>query len=414
MRYLILTISLFSSSFLLGQNFETYYKAAANNNLQLKAVFNQYYSIRERTAQVKLPNPSIALGVFILPVETRLGAQRFKLSATQMFPAFGALKAQKSLINEQGFLKLQEATILRNELYFKLRNIWHQVTAIKAFVRIELQHLKLLEILEQLALQKIETGNGSLADVYQLKIQQNDQKANVDLLKNKLPVLELAFANIIQEDSLPFPATVDTIALRMLTYSEDSLTEWIRRQNPQIGLLAAKKRVTKEKMSVQKTKNRPSYGLGLDYAFLTKRTDADPPQNGQGILMPMFSIKVPIYKTKNQARLKEVAFELIALEYQEAQLMSDLEVQLENTLTNYRAAQINVKRYRKQVDFTQKTLDLLLIQYSVDNKGFDEVLKLESMLLNYQKKLVEYALLQNQSLIRIEQLFAQPLFNEQR
>lgn len=410
MRYLIITICLFSSSFLLGQNFETYYEAAANNNPQLKAVFNQYYSIRERTAQVKLPAPSIALGVFILPVETRLGAQRFKLSATQMFPAFGALKAQKSLINEQGFLKLQEARVLRNELYFNLRTIWHQASAIKALLQVELKQIKLLETLEQLALQKIETGKGSLAEVYQIKLQQNDRKANMDLLTNKLPVLELAFAKIIKEDSLPFPKTMDTIVLRTLTYPEDSLTGWIRRQNPQVGLLEAKKRVANEKMGLQKTKNRPTYGVGLDYAFLTKRTDADPPQNGQGILMPMFRIQVPIYKAQNQARVKEVAFELIALEHQEEQLMDYLEVKLEQALTQYRAAIINLKHYRKQVYFTQKTLDLLLTQYSVDAKGFDDVLKLEAMLLNYQKKLIEYALLQNESLIEIERLFAQPLF----
>lgn len=410
MRYLIITICLFSSSFLLGQNFETYYEAAAENNPQLKAVFNQYYSIRERTAQVKLPSPSIALGLFILPVETRLGAQRFKLSATQMFPAFGALKAQKSLINEQGFLKLQEARVLRNQLYFNLRNIWHQASAIKALIQVELQNMLLLETLEKLALQKIETGKGSLADVYQIKIQQNDRKATLDLLKNKLPALELAFSKIIKEDSLPFPETMDTITLRTLTYPEDSLIQWIQRQNPQVGLLEAKKRVANEKMLVQKTKNRPTYGLGLDYAFLTKRTDANPAQNGQGILMPMFSIQVPIYKAQNQARVKEVAFELMALEHQETQLMDYLEVELEQVLTQYRAAQINLKRYREQVGFTQKTLDLLLTQYSVDAKGFDEVLKLEAMLLNYQKKLVEYALLQNESLIKIEQLFAEILF----
>lgn len=410
MRYLIITVCFLSSTILLGQDFNIYYKAAANNNPELKVVFNQYYSIRERAAQIKLPTPSIALGVFILPVETRLGAQRFKLSATQMFPAFGALKAQKSLINEQGFLKLQEATVLRNELYFNLRNIWHQVSAIKALITVELQNVKLLETLEQLALQKIETGKGSLADVYQIKIQQNDRKATIDLLNNKLPTLELAFAKIIKQDSLSFPETLDTIVLRTLTYPEDSLIAWIRKQNPLVGLLEAKIRVANEKMQVQKNKNRPTYGLGLDYAFLTKRTDANPPQNGQGILMPMFSIQVPIYKAQNQARVKEVAFELIALEYQEEQLLDHLEVQLEQVLTQYRAAQINLKRYREQVRFTQKTLDLLLTQYSVDAKDFDEVLKLEAMLLNYQKKMVEYALLQNQSLIEIEQLFAEPLF----
>ncbi|WP_052595144.1 TolC family protein [Aureispira sp. CCB-QB1] len=411
MRYLIVIICLCIAWSLTGQNFETYYKAAVNNNPQLKATFNQYYSTKERSTQVKLPPPSVALGVFVLPVETRLGAQRFRLGATQMFPAFGALKAKKSLIHEQGVLKLQEAQVIRNQLYFNLRDIWYQASEIKALTNVEWRNLELLKTLEKLALQKVENGQGSLADVYQIKMEQNNRVAKIELLENKLPVLELAFAQLVKEDSLPFPATMDTITLRQLTYPKDSLMVWMRHQNPQMGLLEAQRRVANQKMMVQKTKNRPTYGVGLNYTFLTKRTDANPSQNGQGILMPTFSIQVPIYKDQNQARVKEVVFELKALDYQEEHLMDNLEVQLENMLTSYRAAQINLKHYRAQIAFTQKTLDLLLAEYSVDNKSIDEILQLERSLLNYQQKLIEYSIVQNRALIGLEQLFAQPLFN---
>ncbi|BDS09433.1 TolC family protein [Aureispira anguillae] len=411
MRGIIITMLLLQAWSIVAQNFEPYYQAAAANHPQLKAVFNQYYAIKEQVTQVKLPPPSAALGLFILPVETRLGAQRFKVGVSQMFPAFGALKAQKSLIHQKARVALQEAEIIRNELYFSLRNIWYQTAEVQAMIAVEKESIKLLETMERLALQKIEVGKASLAEVYRLKLKINERKGNLDLLNNKLPALRLAFNLLIKEDALEMPSMGDTIALRTLTYPKDSLVKWIQQQNPKLESLDLKQELALKKMNWQKTKNRPTYGLGLDYVFLTKRTDLDPPQNGQGVLMPMFRISVPIYKDQNQARLKEVAFELLALEDQKEQTSDVLTLELERALAAYQAAKIQVKLYQEQINFSQKTVRLLLTNYSVDNKGFEDLLNVEDLLLKYQKMLLRASIAQNTALIQIEKLFAQPLFN---
>lgn len=409
MRIIIIGVLLLNFIQLLGQNFESYYQEAADNNPQLKAAFNEYYAIQEQITQVKLPPPSVALGIFILPVETRLGAQRFKVGITQMFPAFGSLKARKGLIASRAALKLQRVEVLRNELYFSLRTIWYQLLEIQALIKVEEENIELLKVLENLALKKIETGNGSITNVYQVKIKINERITSIALLKNKLPVLGAQFSQILNRDSLISIQMPNTVSLRYLNYTTDSLKNWIKKQNPELQLIEYKKEVNRQKMALQKTKNRPTYGIGLDYAFLTKRIDANPAQNGQGILMPMFKISVPIYKDQNQARLKEVAFEYTALENNQEHLNDLLMVQLERALTNYRAAQLNIKLYREQIEFTKRTLELLVTNYSVATKDFDEVLKLEQMLLQYQKMLIQASIEQNRTIITIEKLFAQPL-----
>jgi cobalt-zinc-cadmium efflux system outer membrane protein len=66
---------------------DVYLQSAAENNPGLKAKFKEYMAALEVIPQVgALPDPTLALGYFISPVETRVGPQRLKISAAQMFP----------------------------------------------------------------------------------------------------------------------------------------------------------------------------------------------------------------------------------------------------------------------------------------------------------------------------------------
>ena len=76
---------------------DNYLKIAAENNPGLKEKFNDYMAALEVAPQVKaLPDPQVAFAYFISPVETRVGPQHFKISASQMFPWFGTLQAKEN------------------------------------------------------------------------------------------------------------------------------------------------------------------------------------------------------------------------------------------------------------------------------------------------------------------------------
>ncbi len=92
---LILLISSVASA---QNRLNKYLEIAAENNPELKARFDEYMAALEVAPQVKaLPDPQVAFGYFIQPVETRVGPQQFKLSASQMFPWFGTLKAKENV-----------------------------------------------------------------------------------------------------------------------------------------------------------------------------------------------------------------------------------------------------------------------------------------------------------------------------
>ncbi|NQV01140.1 MAG: TolC family protein, partial [Bacteroidia bacterium] len=56
---------------------ESYLQEAAKHNPELKSRFNEYMAALEKVPQVgTLPDPTIAFGYFIMPVETRIGPQR--------------------------------------------------------------------------------------------------------------------------------------------------------------------------------------------------------------------------------------------------------------------------------------------------------------------------------------------------
>ena len=84
--------------FLIAQAPDALFKIATENNSSLKALEQEYQSSLTKATQVsQWMNPEIGLGGFVSPAETRLGAQRARVSAMQMFPWFGTVKAKEAL-----------------------------------------------------------------------------------------------------------------------------------------------------------------------------------------------------------------------------------------------------------------------------------------------------------------------------
>ncbi len=98
-RRIIIFLLMISSTISAQENLNGYLQEAAENNPGLVMKFNEYLAALELAPQVKaLPDPQLAFGYFIQPVETRVGPQQFKFSVSQMFPWFGTLKAKENTV----------------------------------------------------------------------------------------------------------------------------------------------------------------------------------------------------------------------------------------------------------------------------------------------------------------------------
>ncbi len=128
---------------------DQYVKLAAENNPQLKASFNQYLAALEEVPQVgALPDPQVMFGVFVLPVETRVGAQRANFSVSQMFPWFGTLKAQEQVAAEKAKAKLQAFEDEKLSLFKQVKVTYNDVYYLEKSIEITHENLALAGIFQ--------------------------------------------------------------------------------------------------------------------------------------------------------------------------------------------------------------------------------------------------------------------------
>ena len=163
---------------------DIYLKIAAENNPELRSVFNQYHAALERMPQAKaLPDPTAMFSVFASPVETRVGAQRFGISLTQAFPWFGQLKSQENAVAQLAKARYEAFEEFKNKLFFNVRGTYYDLYVLVAATNITRENIRLLQSFRQLANVRLESANGSAVDLLRVEM-------DLEELQNQLLYLE--------------------------------------------------------------------------------------------------------------------------------------------------------------------------------------------------------------------------------
>lgn len=384
-KYFILAIvivSFYSNAY--TQSIESYFKFAAENNPGLKASYKAFEAELQREARVgNLPDPNLSFGYFISPVETRVGPQRAKISLSQMFPWFGTLKVQKGAARLEAEAKYQEFVDARNQLYFHVARAYYPLYELKNLIALEEQNLAILSSYKDLAQVNYENNKGSLVDVLRVDMILNEAETRLRIRRKKQKPLETGFnrllnrpdsANIAIGDSLPVSDLVDS-------YSRDSILN----ANPTLKELDLKVQAAEAHQEEVVKSGLPKIGVGLDYVFVDKRNDAVIHDNGKDAFMPMVSISLPIFRGKYKAAAKEL--ELMQESYALKQVETSNEL-----ITSFEMSQFEAHKqlefidlYTSQIEESRQSLDLLYTAYSNSGKDFEEVLRMQQQILEFEK-----------------------------
>jgi len=149
-----------------AQSVDDYFKLAAENNPSLQAKYKNFEAALQRVAQVSsLSDPTLTLGYFISPVETRVGPQRARFSLSQMFPWFGALVAREVASTLLAEAKYQEFLNARNQLHYQVSAAYYPLLELKEFISIEQENLTILNTYKDNATAKFEQDQGAMVNV---------------------------------------------------------------------------------------------------------------------------------------------------------------------------------------------------------------------------------------------------------
>ncbi len=384
---IIVILSTIGFTSISAQSLDSLRSAAVMNNLDLKVLQNEYLASVERAPQVsQLPDPEAGIGAFPFPVETRLGAQVFRLGATQMFPWFGTLARKKELEMAKASATYERIGARKLDIYYQVEMAYFQLYEITKSIGIINNNLPILESLERLALSKVEAGKASAADVLRVQIK-------IEELTQELKILEiakvgpLATINQLINEPLDSPfSIVDSLTFASLDFNKTALENEIQINHPMLRMYQLQQEISRKAIDLNELNGKPSFGVGMDYIMVNKRSDLDPPGNGRDILQLRASVKIPLYRKQYESKEKEELLNIIALENKKADVLSRFMALIENGYASHESARLKLELYNQQIDITRSAINILQTDYSTKGNNFDELLRLEKELIDYDLK----------------------------
>jgi len=368
-----------------GQPLDSLIAQAYRNNPDLSVRQMQYEGAMERREQVnQLPDPEIGVGIFLMPVETRVGPQRLRLSATQRLPWMGTLDAREDLALASARNEYLDAEILQLDLEFNVRRAFYRLYEIKATQQVMGRNLDLHRSLENFALAQVESGQGSTADVLRAQLRINETEQEIERLANETSK-PLASLNELLDRPLNTPVVLpDTLSLASVALNRDTVRSYLQAYHPRLRQLGVQQAVAEQAIAVAELDYRPSFSVGLDYIMTGKRRDVEIDQNGRDALLIRGSVNVPLFPGQYEARRREETLRIDALEQQKRSWENRFLVELEQAYADYRDAVLALELYRKQQAVVDSALDILVTQYSNEGTGFDEMLNLYLQQYQYE------------------------------
>ena len=465
----LLFLGVQSTSF--SQSLDEYLKVAAENNPELKAYFNEYLASLEKVPQVgALPDPELTMGFFFQPMERFMGNQQADIQLMQMFPWFGMLKTQKDEASKMALAQYEVFQDAKYRLFYQVKNTWYQLYRLEEEIRITEENLEILKQYERLALirfQSADIGTGSgpsnmqqatsmnsgsstssassmggmsggmtsgtsgkssskggssmgtsssmngggsgMSDVLRVRIQIKELENTLALLEDSRLPIKAEFNQLLNRDINEVVSIADSLSGSVVSWERQALLDSITQNNPMLKMLDAEEEAYEAQKKMARLEGRPMLGAVVNYIPFSPRTENGMPMGGNDMVMPMLRLTIPIYRKKYNALQKEAELKQLAVQQRRENTVNQLTTRWSTALRDLDDATRRTKLYREQTDLAGQTLNLLMTSYATDGRDFEEVLRVQQQLLDYQLKLITSIVDQHVTIAMLENLAATEL-----
>lgn len=380
---------------------EPYLTIAAEHNPGLKARFNDYLAAMERIPQAQaLPDPQVTFGVFVQPVETRVGPQRASLAVSQAFPWFGTLKAQGAVVTQMAEAKLKLFEDAKLKLFSEVRVIYDQLYLLERSITLTKENLELLSSFKELARVNFESGKTGFVNVLRVEMEEKELQTQLAYWEDSRTAAMIAFEQLLNSSvEVQFD---DSIKVIELSLDKQVLYDSIITGNPKLQSIRSMVRSKEELLKVAELNGKPSFTLGASYVNIGERSGVELSNNGRdAFVFPQVGLKIPIYRKKYKAQETQVTLEKEGLKYQIEEQNNRLIIALEEQIRNHLDAKRRVVLYQNLHDLAGRSLSLLQTEFTTGTADFEEVLRMERKLLTYQLEIEKARVETNRAIYQI-------------
>ncbi len=383
MKTKIIIISLFFLPMMLchSQSLEDYLIIAKNNSPELQSRQYLYESALEKINESgSLPNTNFSGGYFIQEPETRVGAQKARLSASQSLPWFGTLSAKKESAHFNAKAEQNGIDLVQRQLFLEVKKEYYQLYELYAKQAVYTENIEILDTYESIALNDLEHNRSSMVEVLKIKIERNKIQNDLDNNRLEFEASRRSFNILLNRDEemdINIPVSLEFGDIGLLNKNDIAQNpKLIQYDNMQSALLNLEIAAKKEGM--------PVIGVGLDYVFVDEREVANLIDNGKDIIMPMVSVSVPLFSNRFSSKQKQLRLDQKAIESTKESTFSRFNMLYENALATIEKAKSTLQTQEENLMQVEQAQKALLSSYQTGGKDFDEILEIQLMKLNIQ------------------------------
>lgn len=386
-RYKLLGIILFLSTGAFGQPVEELILMAKEYSPTLKALKLEYEASLSKADQVRdWPDPKVNFAIGVLPIETRLGAQRFKLGVSQSIPWKGTLQAHSQLANTMAEIKSYDDDVKEIDLAYRIREAYSSLQYLNAKRQVFDERLRVLAVMEELAKVAVKSGRGKVSHALLVERKKTEIAADYQLLDQ---LMELPTILINRYTGRPLDTKVIVDDSNELMTNTEELIDFAEHMHPELLRLEQKKNASEVKEALIQYNTKPKLSIGLDYAYIDARDGVEIEHNGRDVLMPKGSISIPLHKGKFAAIRQEEKLirESLDRRYEEIRDRNIAEIQTAYTRLEYES-EVH-KKYQSLKIITQETLELMRTEYASEGTRFEELLRIEMELIDFELEILK-------------------------
>jgi outer membrane protein TolC len=248
-------------------------------------------------------------------------------------------------------------------------------------IRLQEENLEILSTYKTLATTRFQNGSGKLTDALRVEIMINDLKTEINILTLKRKPLQTAFNNLLNrpaDEAVIVPT--DVRQQQTMTFSLDSMLT----ENPRLGELDRKIAAAQAQELVALKQGMPRLGLGFEYIITARRPDMTFEDNGRDAYMPMLTVSLPVYRKKYKAAVSEAKHMQQSFVERKTETENLLNTEYEMAIFERNKSEQELNLLDRQAAQTQQVIDLLLTGYGNSGADFEEVLRMQQMLLKYE------------------------------
>ncbi|WP_066852746.1 TolC family protein [Halodesulfovibrio spirochaetisodalis] len=388
----------------------SYLKVAAQNNGELLAAFSKWKAAVQKAPQVStLPDPQLTFGVYIVPVETRVGPQRMSYGLTQKFPWLGKLSTKEKIALRDSDVLKARADSIKTKIYRDVKVAYYELVYLQRAIQLTGEQVELLEFLEATIRARYTAGNVLYSDVLRTQVELDSTRNRKASLEDMLVPLQ-ARLNAAMGRDVECPVYLSDIAELELGIDGKELIALLEKTNPEL-LSFDQQLASADAQIVLAEKNYyPDFTLGITSIYTDKARSGNPTQNGNDPVIASVSVNIPLWQDSRDAAVEEGREKrLVAIQAKKGRkdvLLADLELEL----FRYRDAVRQIALYDESlIPKAEQSVEVTLEAYQSGKVDLQQVIAAEKTYFELYIAQARALTDQAQRIAQLEQLVGKEL-----